>query len=199
MRNLTLNILTGTDITTEKLEQNLLDAATKAVPDIFDMHIETLAADLFEHPDQIPQNVLDILDKTLDAGYDALKNICKEVEELGYTFNFGLDAVPYDLRKISEGELTERKNPTFYYDSYATKYKGKKQEIEIVVLKSGYATIFISTPTGGELPAVKTLNLKFSGYSLIRYNESIFHDIPAHVFLHLTANGFIIPSPKSSK
>lgn len=59
-------------------------------------------SDLFETPELIPENVQEILDTFDDDknGYLELKRILDELEPLGYTFDYGLDAVPYELRKI---------------------------------------------------------------------------------------------------
>ena len=59
-------------------------------------------ADLFETPDIIPsniQNVLDTFDENV-CGYTELKRVLTEVETLGYTFDYGLDSIPYDLQII---------------------------------------------------------------------------------------------------
>jgi hypothetical protein len=59
--------------------------------------------DLFETPELIPDNVRAVFEK-YDNGdelsYDEIFKLHTEVEELGYTFDYYLDAVPYDLRKI---------------------------------------------------------------------------------------------------
>jgi len=57
-------------------------------------------ADLFETPELIPLNIQNILD-TFDedkCGYAELKQILAEVETIGYTFDYGLDSIPYDLQ-----------------------------------------------------------------------------------------------------
>ena len=58
--------------------------------------------DLFEHYEDLPQNVLDVLSKHEEGDFsyktcEALKN---ELEAIGYTCDYGLDASPYDLKKI---------------------------------------------------------------------------------------------------
>lgn len=58
--------------------------------------------DLFETPELIPdevQAIFDTLNEDLDE-YAELERIKEEIEPLGYTFDYYLDAVPYDLRKI---------------------------------------------------------------------------------------------------
>jgi len=58
--------------------------------------------DLFEHPDLIPEKVQAIIDsRNFEiCGYKELTRIINELEPLGYTFNFGLDAEPYELKKV---------------------------------------------------------------------------------------------------
>ena len=58
--------------------------------------------DLFETPELIPQEVQAVLDTlSEDANsYLELERIQKQVEKLGYTFDYGLDAEPYDLRPM---------------------------------------------------------------------------------------------------
>lgn len=58
--------------------------------------------DLFETPELIPREVQAVLDTlSEDANsYWELERIRIQVEKLGYTFDYGLDAEPYDLRPI---------------------------------------------------------------------------------------------------
>lgn len=65
-----------------------------------ELQMETI--DLFETFDQVPKRIRNIF-ATLDeneCGYKELNRIQIEVEKLGYTFDYYLDAVPYNLRKI---------------------------------------------------------------------------------------------------
>lgn len=56
--------------------------------------------DLFETPELIPIKVRLILETIEEDSYEELERILKEIEPLGYTFEYYLDAVPYGLRKI---------------------------------------------------------------------------------------------------
>lgn len=59
--------------------------------------------DLFEHYDKIPDNVAAVIEKydTHDSlSYEECAAMLSEVEKLGYTFEYGLDGIPYDLRKM---------------------------------------------------------------------------------------------------
>jgi hypothetical protein len=60
--------------------------------------------DLFEDYENIPANVQEILDEydlEEDSDYDTLLELQNRLETIGYTFEYGLDAVPYGLRPSS--------------------------------------------------------------------------------------------------
>ena len=58
--------------------------------------------DLFEHYQYIPKNIQAIIDKyeLEEMDYPDLKKLNEELEAKGFTFEYGLDAEPYNLRKI---------------------------------------------------------------------------------------------------
>lgn len=56
--------------------------------------------DLFETPDKIPKDVLDILATFQDNTYEECEMILNKLERIGYTFEYYLDAEPFNLRKI---------------------------------------------------------------------------------------------------
>jgi hypothetical protein len=58
--------------------------------------------DLFNTPELLPQKVKDILAKYDEMGtsYDTCNNLIKELEQVGYTCEYGLDGIPYELKKI---------------------------------------------------------------------------------------------------
>ena len=57
--------------------------------------------DLFETPELIPVEVLVILESFSETNtYTELERILEAIEPLGYTFEYGLDASPYGLRKL---------------------------------------------------------------------------------------------------
>jgi hypothetical protein len=59
---------------------------------------------LFEDYKNIPKEVNAIIKKYNyfeDATYKDLEECLKELETIGYTFDYYLDAQPYDLRKIN--------------------------------------------------------------------------------------------------
>jgi hypothetical protein len=64
--------------------------------------METQTKDLFLTPELIPEEIQKILNSVNDelCPYSELKRIKNEIEFLNYTFDFGLDAEPYDLRKF---------------------------------------------------------------------------------------------------
>ena len=61
--------------------------------------------DLFEYYELLPLEVQDLLYEWEDRGIDGLEYreleiMLEEFEYHGYTFDYGLDAVPYDLRPL---------------------------------------------------------------------------------------------------
>jgi len=56
--------------------------------------------DLFEQYETLPQPVQDILTESFDANYEECEKMLKKIEPLGYTFEYGLDASPYNLQLI---------------------------------------------------------------------------------------------------
>ena len=56
--------------------------------------------DLFETPHLIPTQIADILSEYDETSYEINNLILKRIEILGYTFDYGLDGAPYNLRKI---------------------------------------------------------------------------------------------------
>lgn len=58
--------------------------------------------DLFEQYETLPQEVQDILLEHGECeGYKGCDALIKALEAVGYTCDYGLDACPYDLRKIN--------------------------------------------------------------------------------------------------
>ena len=57
--------------------------------------------DLFEHQDELPQEVQDIIIKFSDSenNYNDCKTLVEELERVGYTCYYGLDASPFGLKK----------------------------------------------------------------------------------------------------
>ena len=62
-----------------------------------------MSNDLFETPELIPGNVLDIISKyeNLDSyTYVTIEKMLKQLNKIGYTFEYYLDCIPYNLQKI---------------------------------------------------------------------------------------------------
>jgi hypothetical protein len=60
--------------------------------------------DLFEHPELMPKELKTILISrdSEEIEYNDLEALLDQVKEVGYIFEYGLDAIPYGLRKIEE-------------------------------------------------------------------------------------------------
>ena len=83
--------------------------------------------DLFVVQDKIPQKVQDVLDDYVEYGeditYEQLMSMQRDMERVGYTFDFGLDAIPYGLRplgvdidELQEYEENEYSDAGYYAD-----------------------------------------------------------------------------------
>jgi hypothetical protein len=60
-----------------------------------------LSPDLFEHYDNLPKELKKVLDKYPEVEtYDDCEKMLKDMNKIGYTFDYYLDAIPYNLRKI---------------------------------------------------------------------------------------------------
>ena len=69
--------------------------------------------DLFEDIDSLPENVQAVLAKYsgADETYTNAEEMLAELEPLGYTFEYGLDALPFNLREI---DILEDNSPEEY-------------------------------------------------------------------------------------
>ena len=58
--------------------------------------------DLFEYYDTLPKKVNDLIDNFEDSNktYKKCKQFVADLEKIGYTCEYGLDAEPYGLRKL---------------------------------------------------------------------------------------------------
>lgn len=66
--------------------------------------------DLFENIEALPEDLKAIINKYADdsMSYDTCELFLKEVEKVGYTFEYSLDAQPFGLRKIRNANLKYR-------------------------------------------------------------------------------------------
>ena len=65
--------------------------------------------DLFEYPEQLPSEVQKVSDRYFDElhnpernRYDICAELVTELNKLGYTCDYGLDAEPFDLKKLNQ-------------------------------------------------------------------------------------------------
>ena len=58
--------------------------------------------DLFEDVENLPQQVQDIIEKydEMDLDYNSCRNLVNDLNKVGYTCEYGLDAMPINLRKM---------------------------------------------------------------------------------------------------
>lgn len=59
--------------------------------------------DMFAYYDELPTEIKEVLDKyaEMDNTYENCGNLVEDLEELGWTCEYGLDAEPYDLRQLT--------------------------------------------------------------------------------------------------
>lgn len=90
--------------------------------------------DLFEDYEDQPEEVSVILSKyeVEDNDYDILEQLLAELEEIGYTFEYGLDAEPYDLRKIGQQGKSD-----FYAKGGKLQYTSKRNITNVTIKYEG--------------------------------------------------------------
>lgn len=81
--------------------------------------------DLFQTPILLPTEVQVIIEKysDMDTTYENCQLLVDELEQVGYTCDYGLDGIPYDLRK-------KGKSFDFYLDTKVTTWYRTPFEIE---------------------------------------------------------------------
>lgn len=64
--------------------------------------MENVDVDLFEHYEQLPTPVQEIISGFSEEGnlYAECERLLRELKPLGYEFDYDLSGEPYDLRKI---------------------------------------------------------------------------------------------------
>jgi len=67
----------------------------------FEYYIER--ADLFEHPELLPDSVRALIEHEIE-GYEECDKLIADLKPLGYTCNYGLDGLPVELTKITTEE-----------------------------------------------------------------------------------------------
>lgn len=60
--------------------------------------------DLFEDYEKLPKDVLAVVSKygDIDMTYETCESFKSEVNKLGYTFEYGLDATPFNLQLLTD-------------------------------------------------------------------------------------------------
>lgn len=63
---------------------------------------ENEISDLFENPENLPEEIQNLINRfsEMDNTYKNCKMLFDKCQKLGYTFEYGLDAIPYGLKKI---------------------------------------------------------------------------------------------------
>jgi hypothetical protein len=58
--------------------------------------------DLFETPENLPIEIIDLMHdfEKMNNSYIACKIMLRNCLKIGYTFEYGLDAIPFNLKKL---------------------------------------------------------------------------------------------------
>lgn len=88
--------------------------------------------DLFEDFDNLPQDVQDIFFEyeDVDDTYERNKEMLSRLKPLGYTFDYGLDAVPFGLKKMATGGGIDKK---IIVETYKGKLEYNNQDIQEMI------------------------------------------------------------------
>ncbi|NBO23468.1 hypothetical protein EBU94_09055 [bacterium] len=91
---------------TNQLSENLYEVRTIDF-EINQYKKSELIPDMFQHIQALPKEVQEVLERysECDESYEVCADMLKEMESLGYTFEYYLDAEPYMLRKKDLVEL----------------------------------------------------------------------------------------------
>ena len=89
-------------LTPEDLYQHAIDYIEEDHVDGKENPDDNEGIDLFETPEALPYNVRAIISMFSSStnGYEDCASFVIQLESVGYTCNYGLDAEPYDLRKL---------------------------------------------------------------------------------------------------
>lgn len=92
-----------------------------------------LEEDLFENIESLPIEVQQVLSKYSleDESYENMESMLAELEPLGYTFEYGLDATPYGLKKIEKVEVISEDNSINEVDiaEYLMQQRAEAQDV----------------------------------------------------------------------
>lgn len=97
----------GSTINGKKVGINTFNNALKyAAQSVYDEHqrrVKSKQIDLFEQPQLLPPEVVDVLNEfsLADNTYENCEKLVQALKPLGYTCDYELDAEPFNLRKIN--------------------------------------------------------------------------------------------------
>jgi hypothetical protein len=104
--------------------------------------------DYFDNIDQLPKDAkaiavafIDEYDNTSSNHYKLLENYLGMFEEVGYTFEYGLDAEPYNLRPIVKGDTVRIKHGHELSDAHENDTFTYQNTVVVDNVKSGAITM----------------------------------------------------------
>ena len=112
-----------------------LDSVPESIKNaVLNRMVDSQFVDLFQYYELMPENVSSIFNMYYEMGgnewdYDNLKKLEGDLEQLGYTFDYGLDAEPYGLRPI-ELSLNQLKDFEEYKRGGSVYNKGRSWHLD---------------------------------------------------------------------
>jgi len=88
--------------------------------------------DYFEHLEETPIEVQEIVEKYADdmhLGYEKAQQLADELEQVGWTCDYGLDGIPYNLRELSS--MTEGDNSDLSDDFYENEEIDDREDFSV--------------------------------------------------------------------
>jgi hypothetical protein len=73
---------------------------TLFISPLITLKLHHMEKDLFDDWEKLPLNVQKIINSQTAETYKECDKLLKKLKPLGYTFDYYLDAIPYNLRKI---------------------------------------------------------------------------------------------------
>jgi predicted ABC-type ATPase len=132
--------------------------------------------DLFEDFDNLPKNIQDIFFEYEDSDdtYERNEEMLSRLKPLGYTFDYGLDATPYGLKKMEKGGEVKKGDIVIWENK---KYKLGKEDKEI---KNFYLLnmdgTYAQNPNGSSLKVHKSRLKKMAHGGGLNYKAQNFLD-----------------------
>ena len=100
--------------------------------------------DLFEDFDNLPKNIQDIFFEYEDSDdtYERNEEMLSRLKPLGYTFDYGLDSIPFGLKKMAKGGGVENENKEMVLNN-AQQIEHHAEELENAARKAKHIPAWV--------------------------------------------------------